>query len=221
MNPIAQLTTFSLQTHIDKSRNKLEFYESLKKVCRIIIPFLGFSLLLTFGLLNPNYLPISSSLLLVAYTPCLEVTIGSLEAWSYEIRIDIDKNALILEGLRDGKPIFQAWIDAIPDTPLPQAMDLEEAVRQFPSSEETRKNLWEFKKSRTMHRLENTRKAVERAYVEYIRNHQDDRRSLSDFGSYKKWQIEYLMDDLPFTVFVTKQGREFQNLDDFSRIFTG
>lgn len=219
MNPICTLTAQSLQRRIDESQTKLHLYTSLKKITRVALPLIGLTLLTTFGLLNPRSLPLSSFLLIAAYAPCLEVTIGTLEHWSYEVREEMDKQTRIQEGLSSGKVIFQAWLDAIPLTPIPSVGELEQEVRENPGSEAKRQTLWEGQKERALHRLKNGRRKVERAFIEFVRNHQENKKMLSDYGSYKPWQIEHLMNDLPFTVFVTKDGREFTNDDDCSQIF--
>lgn len=219
MNPISTLNAISLQTRIDNSKQKLRLYSSLKKISRIAIPLFGFLLLIPFGLLNPRSLSISSTLLLVAYSPCLEVAVGTFENWSYQVQKEVDKQTRIQQGLSEGKPIYQAWIEAIPETPIPAVDEQMREVRDHPGSEEKRRDLWEAEKVRALHRLENGRRKFERAFINYVRDHPEDTRMLSDFGTYQKWQIEHLMNDLPFTVFVRSDGHEFTNLEDCSRIF--
>lgn len=219
MNPICALTALALQRRIDESQTKLHLYTSLKKITRVALPLIGLALLTTLGLLNPRSLPISSFLLLAAYAPCLEVTIGTLERWSYEVREEMDKQTRIQEGLASRKVIFEAWLDAIPLTPIPSVGELEQEVRESPGSEVKRQILWEGQKNRAFHRLKNGRRKVERAFIAFIRDHQENKKMLTDYGSYKPWQIEHLMNDLPFTVFVTNDGREFTNESDCSQIF--
>lgn len=220
MNPISTLNAPSLQTRIDSSKQKLLLYSSLKKISRVALPLLGFLLLTIFGLLNPRSLPISSTLLLLAYSPCLEVAVGTFEKWSYEVQKEVDKQTRIQQGLLERKTIYQAWLEAIPETPIPAVDEQIREVLANPGSDELRRNLWEAQKIRALHRLQNSRKKVERAFITHVRDHPRDTRMLSDFGDYKRWQIEHLMNDLPFTVFITADGREFTNLDDCSRIFS-
>lgn len=220
MNSIASLNADSLLTHIDDSKRKLKLYSSLRKICRVVIPLFGLFLLGIFGLLDPRTLPISSTLLFLAYFPSLEVTEGTFERWSSEVEKEMDKQTRIRQGLLNQKTIYEAFLDAILITDPPTLEKEMEEVRKDPGSDEKRKKLWEAKKTRALHRLENGRRKVERAYIEFIRDHPDEQRKLSDFGTYKRWHLEYLMDDLPFTVFVTKTGDKFTNEDTCSSIFT-
>ncbi|MCB1116586.1 MAG: hypothetical protein KDK71_08960 [Chlamydiia bacterium] len=213
LNPIAIYDATHFRVQIGKSEQKLRIYAVLKKVCRIALPLLGFSFLLSFGLLNPSYLPISSALLFFSYAPCMDVTIGTLESWTKSVNETLAKQKAILKELEGGKTIFEAWIAAIPDHEPPP----EPSEKKSPTPE-ARMALYDYQLALALIKLQNARRKVERAYIKYIQNNKTDQRSLEAFGTFQTWHIELLMRDGPFDVFVTDKKR-YTNEDDFSKIF--
>lgn len=215
MNPIANYNADYFRVQIGKSEQKLRIYAILKKVCRIALPLLGFSFLLSFALLNPSYLPISSALLFFSYAPCMDVTIGTLESWTKSVNETLIKQKAIREKLDEGKEIFEAWISAIPDLELPPAPTLD----NNPATPEAKQTLYDYQLELAFIKLQNARRKVERAYIKYIENNKTDQRSLEAFGTFQTWHIELLMHDGPFEVFIA--DKRYINTDNFSEIFNG
>ncbi|MCB1082309.1 MAG: hypothetical protein KDK63_04110 [Chlamydiia bacterium] len=213
MNPIANYNADYFRVQIGKSEQKLRIYAILKKVCRIALPLLGFSFLLSFGLLNPSYLPISSALLFFSYAPCIDVTIGTLESWIKSVNETLAQQKAILEEFKDKKTIFEAWIAAIPELEPPA-----KPVNSNPATPEARKALYDYQLDLAFIKLQNARRRVERAYLEYIKDNQMDQRPLATFGTFQTWHTELLMHDGPFDVFVTDE-KTYTNEDNFSEIF--
>ncbi len=81
MNPITTWTKDVLEIKVAECEKASKIFVVLSKVSRVGLSLLALGFLTSFGLLNPSYLHISSTLLILAYHPSLEVTVGTLDRW--------------------------------------------------------------------------------------------------------------------------------------------
>ncbi|QVL56666.1 MAG: hypothetical protein KFB93_04595 [Simkaniaceae bacterium] len=219
MNQITSWNQPFLQGKLTECSQKIALYETLRCVSRVGLPLIALASLGGFLYLNPSYLHIASSLLFFGYYPSMQVTVGTLERWVSEVRDEENRYRAISGELTRGFSVFQAQINALRDLPPPSIDAKERECAAFPSSEILRLELLDLKRTRARITLINARRHVEIAYVQYIERNPEDLRSLSDFGTFKTWPIDCLLNDQLFTVFISTAGRVFTNLDNFSEIF--
>lgn len=220
MNPICRWNQTFLHGKIQQCDQNIALYRNLGKVTHVALSVLALICLVSFGLIDPSYLLISSTLLFFAYFPALEVTVGTLRKWVSEVKKEQEKYRAILSEVRIGTPILQAQINALKEIDLPCFKEKEKLCSESPSSETLRLELLGLKRKRARIILMNARRHVEIAFIQHVERNQADQRSLSDFGSFKRWPIDCLLNDSPFTVFISTKGRAFTNHDDFSEIFS-
>lgn len=220
MNPICSWNRPSLQQKEQQCSQNIALYTTLKKVFHIGLVLLALTSLTSFGYLNPSYFHISSTLLFVAYYPSMQVTVETLERWITEVNEERDKYRAIIRELNHSNSVFQAQINALKDLPFSSIDTKKIECDKSPSSEKLRLELLDLKREQARINILNMRRHIEIAYIRYIEKNQTDRRSLSDFGHFKTWPIDCLLNDQPFTVFISATGRAFTNCDEFSEIFT-
>ncbi len=219
MNPICYWNQPTLQIKQEQCLKNIALYKTLKKVARLVIVLLALVSLVGSVYLHPTYRVITSTLLIIAYSPTIQVTEGTLQRWVTEAREHQNKYRAIIEQLQRGVSTFDAQVTALQDQPLPSLDEKKMECTGSPSSETLRLELLNLQRERARINLLNMRRHVEIAYIRYIQGHQTDTRPLKDFGSFKTWPIDCLLNDEPFTVFTTRTGRVFTNQSNFNEIF--
>ncbi|MCB1072503.1 MAG: hypothetical protein KDK96_05295 [Chlamydiia bacterium] len=219
MNPICYWNQPNLRIKEEQCIKHIALYETLKKVARVVLVLLALGALIGSSYLHPYYRLITSTLLIVAYYPSIQVTVGTLERWISEVREEQSRYQAIITELRPEISVFDAQVNALKDLPLIPMDEKARECAESPLSETLRFELLGLKRERARINLLNMRRHVEIAYIRYIERNQADTRSLADFGSFKTWPVDCLLNDELFAVFTTTTGRVFTNQDDFTGIF--
>ncbi len=130
MNQICSWDRPFLSRKVEECEKKIRFLEILSKIARVGLSLLALGFLTAFGLLNPSYLHISSTLLLVAYHPSLEVTVGTLDRWVEATKKNQAKYRAILAAYTQDRSPIEAQIAALEGKKDPQA-EVELAYLRF------------------------------------------------------------------------------------------
>lgn len=247
LNLIATWDEVTLQNEISRCNQANQFFSTMASVIHIASILLGLTLLVTLGMLNPFYFPITLALLMVAYHPFLSLTYHPLNDWAELAREEANKYQNILTQLQENgetpvpfeiphhpelgacNDLFKRVIrsqyhalEAQKNLFLPQLDALRKIYSENPS-EEALQNIYQAEYELCVRVNVNLHIRIREAFLVHVANHPFDQRNLFDFGSYHPLRIKYaltLRDD-PIAVFLLRSGESINSQVIMSQSLNG